>query len=159
MDAAAPSKTTTCIGKFNAKLQASPWYDSECQAQRQTYNRLRNKYNKSKTDNDKDSRDEAKKVYMFACVNQSRQLMIKKKRIFFWSAKFTDSRKYWQHIKPRTSQCDTKITPALFAEHFQNYIPQNTSCGTCLERMCMMCETTYLIDNFPYMRWNAQLRI
>ena len=27
---------------------------------------------------------------------------------------------------------------------------------TCLE-MCMMCETTYLMDNCPYMRWNAQL--
>ena len=67
LEAAAPSKTTTCIGKFNAKLQASPWYDYECKAQRQTYNRLRNKYNKSKTDNDKDSRDEAKKVYVRMC--------------------------------------------------------------------------------------------
>ena len=56
--------------------------------------------------------------YMFACVNQSLQLMIKKKRIFFWSLKFTDPRKYWQHIKPHTSQCDTNVTPALFAEHF-----------------------------------------
>ena len=67
LEAAAPSKTSTCIGKFNAKLQASPWYDYECKAQRQTYNRLRNKYNKSKTDNDKDSRDEAKKVYVRMC--------------------------------------------------------------------------------------------
>ena len=33
LEAAAPSKTTTCIGKFNAKLQASPWYDYECKAQ------------------------------------------------------------------------------------------------------------------------------
>ena len=71
LEAAAPSKTTTCIGKFNAKLQASPWYDSEFKAQRQTYNRLRNKYNKSKTDNDKDSRDEAKKVYVRMCKSKS----------------------------------------------------------------------------------------
>ena len=71
LKAAAPSKTTTCIGKFNAKLQASPWYDSECKAQRQTYNRLRNKYNKSKTDNDKDSRDEAKNVYVRICKSKS----------------------------------------------------------------------------------------
>ena len=40
LKAAAPSKTTTCIGKFNVKLQASPWNDSECKAQRQAYNRL-----------------------------------------------------------------------------------------------------------------------
>ena len=33
LEAATPSKTTTSIGKFNAKLQASPWYDSECKAQ------------------------------------------------------------------------------------------------------------------------------
>ena len=77
----------------------------------------------------------------------------------FLECKFTDPRKYWQHIKPRTSQCDTNVTPALSAEHFQKYILRNTSYGTCLERMCMMCETTYLVDKFPYMRWNAQLSI
>ena len=36
----------------------------------------------------------------------------------FLECKFTDQRKYWQHIKPRTSQCDTNVTPALFAEQF-----------------------------------------
>ena len=36
----------------------------------------------------------------------------------FLECKFTDPRKYWQHIKPRTSQRDTNVTPALFAEHF-----------------------------------------
>ena len=36
--------------------------------------------------------------------------------------KFTDPRKYWQHIKPRTSQCDSNVTPALFAEHFSKII-------------------------------------
>ena len=123
LEAAAPSKTTTCIGKFNAKLQASPWYDYECKAQRQTYNRLRNQYNKSKTDNETIV-EIKQRNYMFACVNQSRHLMIKKKTIIFLECKFTDPRKYWQHIKPRISQCDTIVTPALFAEHFQNYIPQ-----------------------------------
>ena len=117
LKAAAPSKTTTCIGKFNAKLQASPWYDYECKAQRQTYNRLRNKYNKSKTDNDKDSRDEAKKVYVRMCKSKAAAYDKEETNIFL-ECKFTDPRKYWQHIKPRTSQCDTNVTPALFAEHF-----------------------------------------
>ena len=49
--------------------------------------------------------------YMFACVNQNRLLMIKKRIIVV-------GLKYWQHIKPRISQCDTNGTPALFAEHF-----------------------------------------
>ena len=117
LEAAAPSKTTTCIGKFYAKLQASPWYDYECKAQRQTYNRLRNKYNKSKTDNDKDSRDEAKKVYIRMCKSKAAAYDKEETNIFL-ECKFTDPRKYWQHIKPRTSQCDTNVTPALFAEHF-----------------------------------------
>ena len=99
LEAAAPSKTTTCIGKFNAKSQASPWYDSECKAQRQTYNRLRNKYNKSKTDNDKDSRDEAKKVYVRMCKSKSAAYDKEETNIFL-ECKFTDPRKYWQHIKP-----------------------------------------------------------
>ena len=71
LKAAAPNKTTTCISKFDVKLQASPWYDLECKAQRQIYNRLTNKYNKSKTDNDKDSRDEAKEVYVCMCKSKS----------------------------------------------------------------------------------------
>ena len=93
LEAAAPSKTTTCIGKFNAKLQASPWYDSECKAQQQTYNRLRNKYNKSKTDNDKDSRDEAKKVYVRMCKSKSAAYDKEETNIFL-DCKFTDPRKY-----------------------------------------------------------------
>ena len=82
LEAATPNKTTTCIGKFNAKLQASTWYDSECKAQGQTYNRLRNKYNKSKTDNDKDSRDEAKKVYVSMCKSKSAAYDKEKTNIF-----------------------------------------------------------------------------
>ena len=117
METAAPSKTTTCIGKFT-KLQASPWYDYECKAQRQTYNRLRNKYNKSKTDNDKDSRDEAKKVYVRMCKSMAAAYDKEETNIFL-ECKFTDPTKYWQHIKPRTSQCDTNVTPALFGTFFK----------------------------------------
>ena len=39
--------------------------------------------------------------------------MIKKKRIFFWSAN-----SQIQENTVSTSQCDTNVTPALFAEHF-----------------------------------------
>ena len=85
LKAAAPNKTTTCIGKYNVKLQALSWYDSKCKAQRQTYNRLINKYNMRKTDNDKDSRDEAKKVYNCRCKSES-PAYDKEERIFFWSA-------------------------------------------------------------------------
>ena len=98
LESAAQSKTTTCIGKFNAKLQATPWYDSECtcKAQRQTYNRLINKYNKSKTDNDKDSRDEAKKLYVRMCISKSAAYDKEEMNIFL-GCKFTDPRKYWQY--------------------------------------------------------------
>ena len=100
--------------------KASPWYDSECKAQQQTYNRLRNKYNKSKTDNDKDSRDEAKKVYVRMCKSKSAAYNKEETNIFLL-CKFTDPRKYWQHIKPRTSQCDMNVTPAPFVEHFSKF--------------------------------------
>ena len=58
-----------------------------------TYNRPRNKHNTSKTDNDKDSRDEAKQEYVRMCKLKSAPYNKEETNIFL-ECKFTDPRKY-----------------------------------------------------------------
>ena len=53
LEAAAPSKVTSSANRSHAELQTSLWYDSECNNQRKVYNKLRNKYDSSKSDEQK----------------------------------------------------------------------------------------------------------
>ena len=69
-----------------------------------------------------------RKSYMFVYVNIN--LMDMKQKQVFLQYKFTDPRKYWQHIKPRNELCDIDVTPAMFAEHFSHVYSFTHTCVT-----------------------------
>ena len=71
LEAAAPSKVKSSANRSNTKRQTSLWYDSECNNQRNVYNKLRNKYDSSKSDVDKLNRNEAQKLYVRICKSKS----------------------------------------------------------------------------------------
>ena len=126
LEAAAPCKVTSYAGSRNAKLKISPWYDSECNEQRRVYNKLRNKYNSSKSDDDKFNRNEAKHLYARRCKSKS-AASDKEETATFLQYKFTDPRKYRQHIKPRNIPVDIDVAAARFVEHFSQLYSSNNS--------------------------------
>ena len=57
--------------------------------------------------------------------------------------KFTDPKKYWQHIKPRNGRCDSNVAPAKFAEHFSQLYSSNNTYVT----QNMLSEDDYDVQN------------
>ena len=119
MEAAAPSKVKSSANRSNTKRQSSLWYDSECNNQRKVYNKLRNKYDSSKSDVDKLNRNEAQKLYVR--IGKSKSVAYEKEE----TATFSCSTNL--QIQGNTGRCDSDVAPVKFAEHFsQLYSTNNT---------------------------------
>ena len=119
LTAAGSCKLNTCK-KFHAKTTVSAsWYDKECQQCRTEYNTFRNKFNKTRIEEDKTMRDEARSKYRSICkkkcylseVNETKQLYVTKR---------TDPRAYWKHVIVRKPKERELVTLESYREHFSN---------------------------------------
>ena len=103
--------------------------------------------------------NEAKQTYIRICKSKS-AVYHKDQTATFLQYKFTDPRKYWQHIKPRNGSVDIDVAPARFAEYFSQLYASNNS--TFLNKLS---EENYDVQNetldrdLLYVRWKVQLII
>ena len=114
------------INKHNRQIcprQSARWYDDECHKLSATYNAHRNRFRKSKDQSDKNSRDEAKSVYVALCKKKS-ATNEKEQTDFLLKCKYNDSKAFWKQIKPKAKNSEPCYVPLdKFKDHFaQLYI-------------------------------------
>ena len=93
-------KSTVANKNKIVKPQRSKWYDTECEKQRQLYNRYRNIYSRCKCEAVKCQRDKEKVKYQRLC-KQKCQLYSNEQTEIWCNTKRKDQKLYWQNLKVR----------------------------------------------------------
>ena len=91
-------KSTVANKNKIVKPQRSKWYDTECEKQRQLYNRYRNIYSRCKCEAVKCQRDKEKVKYQRLCKRKC-QLYSNEQTEIWCDTKRKDQKLYWQNLK------------------------------------------------------------
>ena len=110
-------KSTVANKNKIVKPQRSKWYDTECEKQRQLYNRYRNIYSRCKCEAVKCQRDKEKVKYQRLCKRKC-QLYSNEQTEIWCDTKRKDQKLYWQNLKVRKPTLEVMASLSSFESFY-----------------------------------------